>query len=151
MSDEKRLEVIMTGFEIIGNPLCGTLGKVYDPNLSAFAANGEFTGFEIDSVSIETSEFGNTESGRIDAFENREVAFVLNVGSRTSVEETFDLFDFQKRYLAISTFRKFDRSRIHRRFAALLEEFQKRTDGNHVRVGRRRGKSFLDQKNAKTV
>lgn len=57
MSDEQRFEVVVTGFEIIGNPLRRTFGKVYDADLSPFSTNGEFASFEIYSVTIETREF----------------------------------------------------------------------------------------------
>lgn len=81
MSDEERRKIVVTGFEVIGNPLRGTFGKIDDANLSSFSANGEFARFEIDPVAVETSEFRDAETGRIDAFENREVALVLNIRS----------------------------------------------------------------------
>lgn len=151
MPDEERSEVVMTGIEIFGNPLRGPFGKIDDTNLSAFSTNGEFARFEIDTVPIETGEFRDAEPGRIDAFENREIPLILDVRSGTSVKETFDLINFQKRHVSVTAFREFDGRRIYRRFAAFLQEFQKRPDGNHVSIGRGRGKSFLNQKNAKTV
>lgn len=81
MPDEKRSEVVVPSVEILGNPLRGAFGKIDDPNLSAFSANGEFARFEIDTVPVETGEFRDAESGRIDAFENCEVALVLNIRS----------------------------------------------------------------------
>lgn len=81
MPDEERSEVVVPGFKIVRNPLRGAFGKIDDTNFPAFSADGEFPGFEIDPVAVETGELRDTESGRIDAFENREVALILNVRS----------------------------------------------------------------------
>ena len=81
MPDEKRSEIVVTRIEIVRNPLRGTLGQVYDANLSAFSTYGEFARFEVDAVPVETRKLGYAESGRIDAFENREVTLILDIRS----------------------------------------------------------------------
>lgn len=105
MTDEERFEIVLTGAQVFGNPLRRAFSQIHDADLSAFSADREFPGFEIYPAPVEVRQFRNTQTGRIDAFEYREVALVLNVVSRTSVEETFDFIDFQKRHVPVTAFR----------------------------------------------
>lgn len=81
MTDEERLEVVLAGVQVFGNPLRRTFGQIHDADLSAFSTDREFPGFEIYSAPVEVRQFRNTEACRIDAFEYREIAFILNVVS----------------------------------------------------------------------
>lgn len=113
MPDEERFEIVVTDFEIIGNSFRGAFRQIYDAHFAAFSTDGELPSFEIDPISIKPGKFGYAQSGRIDAFENREIPLVLNFWSRTSVKETFNFFHFQKRHASVTAFGKFDRRGIN--------------------------------------
>lgn len=123
MPDEERFERIFPKVQIFGYPLRGAVGQIDRSDLSSFSTNREFPGLEIYPASVERGQFGYAEPRRIYAFQNREVPFVLNAGSRTRSKYPFDLFDIQKRYVPIATLGKIDRRRINRRLAATFQKF----------------------------
>lgn len=123
MPDEERFERILPNVQVFRYPLRSAVGEIDRSDFSSFSTNREFPGFEIYPASVERGQFGYAESRRIDAFQNREIPFVLNAGSRTRSKYPFDFFGIQKRHVTVATFGEFDHRRIHRCFAATFQKF----------------------------
>lgn len=83
MPDKKRRKDVFfaefgaSGIEIRSDLVYCRIGQIDRTDFSSFSTDTELTSREIDGSFIECGQFGNTQARRIDALDNRRVAFSL--------------------------------------------------------------------------
>lgn len=99
-------EFRFASFEIGFDFLYRQVGQINGSNLASFSTNTEFARFQIDGGFVECREFRDTQSGRVDAFDNRRIAFSLNRRRIDLIEDSDDFSSIEKCHFAIFLFDK---------------------------------------------
>lgn len=125
MSEEKGSESIVPDSEILSYPLNRGRSKVYDTDFSSFPTDTELLCVEIDMIPIQCGEFRYTQSGRINALDNRSVALALDRFGIDNREQSIDFFAAQECHFAVALFDEINRCRIDGFESLLATKFQK--------------------------
>lgn len=104
VGDEEGWIDIAPNTHIVLEGLFGFLGDKDDTEFSSFPTDAEFFFFEVDMVTIETDELGDTEPGRKEELENSSIPEALGIFRilvMGSLDESHDFFVFEEVYLTI--------------------------------------------------
>lgn len=120
--------------EICPDFLCRQIRQIDGTDFSSFSADAEFAGVEIDGGLVKCGQFRNTQTGRVDTFDNRRIAFSLDSACIDLLENPHDLGGIQKSHFAIFLFDEIDYNRINGFISGFAAELQKRTKSDHIRI-----------------
>lgn len=130
--EEEGGEGIGAGVEIILDAFGGGLGDKDGAVFLAFAADDEFATFEIDTITVKFSEFGDTEAAREEEFDDGAVAETGFVAGVDGVEEIFYFVVVEEGDLFADDVGEFDEGRVEGFDAALGEVFEEAAEGDEV-------------------
>ena len=110
------------------------IGQIHGADFASFSANAEFTRIEINGVFIECGQFRYTQTGGINTFDNRGIAFSLNRFCVDFIENPHDFFGIEKCHFAIFLFDEIDRNRIDGFVSLFSTKLQKSPKSDHIRI-----------------
>lgn len=117
--------------------------QVDGTDFASFSADAELACVEVDGGLVESSQFRDTQTGGINALDNRRVAFSLNRARVDLLENAHDFSGIQKCHFAIFLFDEIHRYRIDGFVSGLAAELQKSPESDHIRVRRLDGESLF--------
>lgn len=110
------------------------IGQIHRTDFTSFTTDIEFARIQIDSGSVERGQLGDTQARRVDAFDDRRIAFSLNRRRIDLVENPEDFRSIQKCHFAIFLFYKVDRNRIDGFVSGFPAKFQKSPKSDHIGI-----------------
>jgi hypothetical protein len=110
--DEKWCEAIPSRVEVYLYSIPSYFSQVDDTDFSSLSSYGELHGIEIYIVTIEPSEFRDTEPSRVDTLTNRIVALPLYISAIDRLEKSPDLIISEKSHFSLWGFQEIEDCRI---------------------------------------
>lgn len=134
VSDKKRFEVILTQWKIFFYVSYRIISEKYDSEFSSLSTHGKLFFRQINIISIESHEFWDSQSRRIDHFHNGKISNILYIVRIYTLKKWEQFFFKQKFYFSFFVFYEINFCRGKCFDFLFLKILEKGSHGNHIRV-----------------